>query len=269
MIIIGEKINGTRKAVATAIRERNTDYIKDLALNQVNAGSHYLDINAGTLPGQEPDDMVWLVKSIQEVTDVPLCLDSANPVALQAGLDLVRKTPVINSVSGEKKRLDCVLPLALKYKTGLILLALDDETGIPDTWQGRMEIIHRLVSLAKEGGLKESQLFIDPLVTAISTGDKNALITYDSIREAAKAYPDAHITCGLSNISFGMPQRSFINRTFMSMCILMGLDSAIIDPNNHDLMNVMLAAEMLMGKDKYCQSFSRAHRAGRFDLKNN
>jgi len=269
MIIIGEKINGTRKAVNTAIRDRNADFIKQLAIDQGKAGSDYLDVNAGTAPSREPDDMAWLVENIQDVTDLPLCLDSANPVALKAALEQVDKTPIINSVSGEKKRIEGVLPLALEYKTGLILLALDDKTGIPDTCQGRMEIVHHLISLAKKGGLNEEQLFIDPLVTAISTGDKNALITYDSIKEVAKVYPDAHITCGLSNISFGMPQRSLINRTFMSMCILMGLNSAIIDPNNLDLMNVMLASEMLMGKDKYCQSFSRAYRAGQFERKNN
>ena len=261
MIIIGEKINGTRKAVGTAIRERDADFIKNLALEQVEAGSNYLDVNAGTSPEREPGDMEWLVNTIQEATDVPLCLDSANPKALEAGLALVKKTPLINSVSGESKRIEGVLPLALKHKTGLILLALDDETGIPDTCEGRMKIAHRLIKLAKNGGLKENQLFVDPLVTAISTGTENAMVTFDSIKQLRDTYPEAHITCGLSNISFGMPLRSLINQTFMAMCIQMGLDSAIINPNNRDLKAVMLSAEMLMGKDKFCQNFSRAYRS--------
>ena len=162
-----------------------------------------------------------------------------------------------------------VLPLALSYKTGLILLALDDTVGIPNTCQGRMEIVHRLVKLAKDGGLTEDQLFIDPLVTAISTGDKNAMITYDSIKEIRSSYPDAHITCGLSNISFGMPLRSLINQSFMAMCVQVGLDSAIIDPNDRNLKGAMLAAEMLMGKDKFCQQYSKAFRANAIGPKNN
>jgi 5-methyltetrahydrofolate--homocysteine methyltransferase len=249
--------------VAAAIRERDAEYIKQLALNQVEAGSDYLDVNAGTSPSREPEDIAWLVKCIQSATDCPLCLDSANPEALRTGLDLVNKTPIINSVSGEKSRIEGVLPLALEYKTGLILLALDDKVGIADNAAKRLEIANRLASMAKEGGLKEDQLFIDPLVTAISTGDKNALVTFDSIKSVHEAYPEAHVTCGLSNISFGMPLRSLINQTFMAMCIQMGLDSAIIDPNNRDLKGVMLAAEMLMGKDKFCQNFSRAYRSGK------
>lgn len=269
MIIIGEKINGTRKAVGAAIRERDAEHIKHLALSQVEAGSSYLDVNAGTSPEREPDDMAWLVECIQSVADCPLCLDSANPKALRAGLDLVNKTPLINSVSGEKPRIEGVLPLALEYKTGLILLALDDETGIPATSQGRLEIVQRLVALAKDGGLQEDQLYVDPLVTAISTGDQNALITFDSIKSVHDAYPEAHITCGLSNISFGMPLRSLINQTFMAMCVQVGLDSAIIDPNDRNLTSMMLASEMLMGKDKFCQKFSRAYRSGKIGPKSN
>jgi len=269
MIIIGEKINGTRKAVGTAIRKRDAEWIKQLARNQVQAGSTYLDVNAGTPPEREPDDMAWLVTTIQESVEVPLCLDSANPEALKAALTLVRTPPIINSVSGEKPRIDGVLPLALEYKTGLILLALDDTTGIPDTSEGRLEIIHRLVGMAKQGGLKEDQLFVDPLVTAISTGDKNAQLTFEAIRMIRQAYPEAHVTCGLSNISFGMPLRSLINQTFMAMCIQMGLDSAIIDPYDRELTGVIAAAEMLMGQDRFCQKFSRAYRAGTIGPQNN
>lgn len=261
MIVIGEKINGTRKAVSAAIRERDAAFIEKLALSQVEAGSNYLDVNAGTAPEREPEDMTWLVKTIQGVTEIPLCLDSANPEALKAGLALVNKTPIINSVSGEKNRIEGVLPLALEHKTSLILLALDDTVGIPNTSEGRLAVIDRLIGLAKEGGLAEDQLYVDPLVTAISTGDQNAMITYDSIKQVRQKYPEAHITCGLSNISFGMPLRSLINQTFMSMCIQVGMDSAIIDPNDRNLKGVMLAAEMLMGKDRYCQKYSKAFRA--------
>jgi 5-methyltetrahydrofolate--homocysteine methyltransferase len=263
MIIIGEKINGTRSAVGQAIRDRDAGFIAELARSQANAGSHYLDVNAGTAPNREPDDMAWLVRTVQEACELPLCLDSANPEALRAGLELATKTPVLNSVSGEKSRIEGVLPLAFHYKTGLILLALGDDKGIPSTSDGRMEVIDQLVGLAKEGGLAEDALFVDPLVTAISTGKDNALVTLDTIRRVRAAYPLAHITCGLSNISFGMPLRPLINRTFASMAVQAGLDSAIADPQDRDLMGTMLAAEMLMGADRNCLNFNRAYRAGR------
>jgi cobalamin-dependent methionine synthase I len=269
MIIIGEKINGTRKAVAHAIRERDADYILLLSRQQADAGSAYLDVNAGTAPDREPEDMAWLVETVQAASDLPLCLDSANPEALKAGLETVRQTPLINSVSGERARVEGVLPLALKYKTGLILLALDDEQGIPDSSSGRMKIVHKLVSMATEGGLAEDQLFIDPLVTAISTGIENALVTFDTIRSIKSAYPAAHVTCGLSNISFGMPLRPMINRYFMAMAIQAGLDSAIINPNDSELIGAAMAAEMLMGQDRYCLKFNGAFRANKIGAATN
>lgn len=261
MIIIGEKINGTRKSVARAIRERDDAFIGELAKLQAEAGSTYLDINAGTPVDREPADMVWLVKTVQKVCDVPLCIDTANPRALEAGLKVVEQTPIVNSVSGETARVEGILPLALKYKTGLIILALDDETGIPETCEGRLTIVNRLMDLALDGGLSQDQLFVDPLVTAISTGITNALTTYDTIFKIKETYPKAHVTCGLSNISFGMPLRPVINRSFMAMAIQNGLDSAIIDPTDRDLKGAMMAGELLMGLDRHCLNFNRAFRA--------
>jgi 5-methyltetrahydrofolate--homocysteine methyltransferase len=262
MILIGEKINGTRKAVSQAIRDRDTKFIQYLAEQQTGAGADYLDVNAGTVPKREPEDMAWLVTSIQAVCDTPLCLDSANPEALRVGLELVKQPPMINSVSGEAPRIKQVLPLALEFKTNLILLALDDENGIPDSSAGRMQVVDRLIGLAKRGGLAEHQLFVDPLVTAISTGTENAMITFDTIRKIREKYPGCHITSGLSNISFGMPLRPLINQTFMAMCVQAGMDSAILNPNDRSLTAVMLASEMLMGKDRFCQNYSQAFRSG-------
>lgn len=261
MIIIGEKINGTRKTVAKAIQDRNEGFIRELAKSQAEAGCAYLDVNAGTEPGREPEDLVWLVNTVQATCDTPLCLDSANPAALDASLKAVGQTPLINSVSGEKARIKEVLPLALKYRTGLILLALDEEQGIPDTSEGRIDIIDKLVTLAINGGLQFGQLFIDPLVTAISTGTSNAMITFDTIRQIRQTWPDVHVTCGLSNISFGMPLRAVINKYFMAMAVQAGLDSAIMDPVDRELKAAIMASELLMGLDRYCLNFNRAFRA--------
>jgi len=261
MIVIGEKINGTRKSVARAIRERDDDFISSLARIQAEAGSTYLDVNAGTPVDREPEDMVWLVNTVQKACDIPLCIDTANPKALEAGLEVAEQTPLVNSVSGEKDRVEGILPLALKYKTGLIILALDDEVGIPETSEGRLKIVNRLMGLALDAGLSQDQLFVDPLVTAISTGITNALTTFGTIYRIKETYPDAHVTCGLSNISFGMPLRPIINRSFMTMAIQNGLDSAIIDPTDRDLKGAMMAGELLMGLDRHCLNFNRAFRA--------
>lgn len=263
MILIGEKINGTRSAVGKAIRERDAAFIAALARGQVEGGCRYLDVNAGSAPDREPDDMAWLVRTVQEACEAPLCLDSANPQALEAGLALVVRTPLVNSVSGEKARVEGVLPLAVKYRTGLVLLALGGDKGVPPTPEGRLEVIHSLVALARAGGLPEDGLFVDPLVTAISTGRDNAQITLETIRRVKAAYPSAHITCGLSNISFGMPLRSLINRTFAALAVQAGLDSAIADPNDRELLGTLLAAEMLAGLDRNCLHFNRAYRAGK------
>jgi len=261
MIIIAEKINGTRKAVATAIREKDSKFIGDLAKTQADGGATYLDVNAGTAPEREPEDMAWLVNTIQQICDLPLSLDSANPAALQAGLALVKRNPMINSVSGEQTRIDGVLPLALEHKTDLILLALDDN-GIPETVEGRMEIVRKLVGLAVDGGLAEEKLHIDPLVTAISTGTGNAILTFETIRAIKREFPKVHITGGASNISFGMPLRPTINRYFMALAVQAGLDSAIINPNDRELKSAIMTAEMLMDRDRFCLNFNKAFRAG-------
>ena len=261
MIIIGEKINGTRTAVAQAIQARDEGFIENLALQQTSAGAHYLDVNAGTGTDRETNDMLWLVRTIQEVTEVPLCLDSANPKTLESGIGVVKRTPMLNSLSGEKKRLDMVLPLVCEYKTELIVLALDDG-GIPKTSEDRLTIIRRLIEKTREGGLPDENLYVDPLVTAIATGTENAKIAFETIRRIKVEFPQVHIIAGVSNISFGMPSRSHINQAFAVLAIAAGLDSAIINPEDRGLLTMIYAAELLMGMDRHCLNYNQAYRAG-------
>lgn len=266
MIIIGEKINGTRKRVKEAIAAKDADFIKDLALRQVNAGVDFLDVNAGTSPEKEPDDMIWLINTIQEVTDATLCLDSANPRALKAGFKVVNKNPMINSLSGEKARIEGVLPLACEYQTELIVLTCDDD-GIPATVEKRMEILERLVKMTREGGLPDNKLHIDPLVGTISTDTESGNIAFASMRQILEKYPDVHITGGLSNISFGLPARSTVNQAFAVLAIEAGMDSAIIDPENTDLRNIIYATDVVLGRDRFCMNFTKAYRAGIIGVK--
>lgn len=262
MIIIGEKINGTRKEIGAAIENRDSRLIKHLAREQIDAGADYLDLNAGTHPAQEPADMAWLVTTVQEeLPEVKLCLDSTNPKALSAGIEIARRLPMINSLSGEKDRVAGVLPLACKYKTELVILALDDE-GIPETPEKRLEIVRHLVDLATNGGLSEDMLYIDPLVTTIATDNRSGLTAFETIRQIRVEFPQAHITCGLSNISFGQPARSIINQAFAALAIGAGVDSAIIDPCEKGLRNSIYSAELVAGQDPDCLRYNRAYRSG-------
>jgi 5-methyltetrahydrofolate corrinoid/iron sulfur protein methyltransferase len=267
MIVIGEKINGTRKQVAKAIQDRDSEFVKNLARSQFENGATYLDVNAGTLPQREPEDMIWLVQNVQEAApEAVLCLDSANPAALRAGIQKTTKTPMLNSLSGERFRIEGVLPLACEFQTELIVLALDDK-GIPKTSDGRLDIVRRLVGMTRDGGLPDEKLFIDPLVMAISTGTENGNVSLETCRRIKEEFPKVHLTCGLSNISFGMPLRSTLNQAFIVLTIQAGMDSVIVNPEERELRGIMMAAETVLGKDRHCMNFNRAFRAGKIGPK--
>ncbi len=263
MIIIGEKINGTRKRVGEAVINRDGDFIRDLALRQFQNSASYLDINAGGLPQREPEDMAWLVQTVQQaVPDATLCLDSPNHRALRAGIEKAARTPMLNSLSAEQFRIDGVLPLACEFGTELILLPLDDN-GIPATAEARLAVVRRLVEMTRKGGIPDEKLFVDPLVMAISTGIENGNITLETCRRIREEFPKVHLTCGLSNISFGMPLRPLLNQAFLVLALQAGMDSAILDPESRELREMMMAAETLLGKDRHCMNFNRAFRAGK------
>ena len=264
MKIIGEKINGTRKLVAQAIAGRDADFIKDLAVKQAEAGSTWLDVNAGTHPDQEPDDLIWLIETIEAEVDTPLCLDSANPEALQVGLAAVDKTPMINSISGEPERLEKILPLVAKHDCEVIALAMD-EKRIPETYEKRLEVIDVIMAATRAAGVLDDKVYVDPLAMTIATANQSAVMACDIIRTVKAKYPDVHFTMGLSNISFGLPARKQINRAFLTLAMQAGLDSAILDPLDRELQAAILTTELLLGKDMHCLNYVRAYRKGLFD----
>lgn len=264
MKIIGEKINGTRKRIASAIAERNAAYIKDLAVKQVEAGAVWLDVNAGTHPAQEPDDLVWLIETIQSVVDIPLSLDSANPAALQVAIQAVNKTPMINSISGEPDRLEKILPIVAEHGCEVIALAMDDKK-IPETTAKRLEIIAKIIVATRAAHVPDEKVYVDPLVMTIATANQSAVVAYETIRAVHEQYPAVHFTMGLSNISFGLPARKQINRTFLIMAMQNGLDSAILDPLDKELMAAILTTNLLLGRDKHCLNYIRGSRKGLFE----
>ncbi|MCX7671074.1 MAG: dihydropteroate synthase [Anaerolineae bacterium] len=261
MKIIGEKINGTRKQVKQAVLDRDADFIRKLAQSQAEAGSAWIDVNAGTAAEREPDDLVWLVETVQAVTDVPLCLDSANPVALAAALAHVKKPPLINSISGETARLTGVLPLAAQARGGVIALAMDDK-GIPAATEGRVAIIRRLIEATRAAGIPDEEVYVDPLVMTIGTSGDAARVALATVRAVKAEFPRVHFTSGLSNVSYGLPARSLINRAFLTLMLEAGLDTAILDPLDRELRKTLLAAEAVLGIDRHCLRYTRAYRAG-------
>ncbi len=261
MKIIGEKINGTRKSVKEAVLNRDVEFIQKLACSQAEAGSTWIDVNAGTSTDREGDDLVWLVETVQAVVDKPLCLDSANGAALAAALPHVKKAPLINSISGEENRLTGVLPLAAQAKGGVIALAMDDK-GIPATVDGRLAIVNRLLGETRAAGIPDEQVYVDPLVMTIGASGDAARVALATVRAVKAEYPKVHFTSGLSNVSYGLPVRTLINRAFLTLMLEAGLDSAILDPLDKELRNALLAAEAVLGIDRHCLGYTRAFRAG-------
>jgi 5-methyltetrahydrofolate corrinoid/iron sulfur protein methyltransferase len=261
MKIIGERINDTWARVKKAISERDVAFIQRLAQRQVEAGVDWLDVSAGTSPQREPDNLVWLVQMVQEVVDVPLCLDSANPRALAAAIKEVRQTPLINSISGERMRLDGILPLVRETGCEVIALAMDDK-GVPSGVEDRLTVIKSVLDELHRAGVPDDRIYVDPLVMAIAANTESGRIALDAIRAVRVEFPDVHITSGLSNVSFGLPVRTLINQAFLTLALAAGLDTAILDPLDRELRKALLAAEVVLGRDRYCLNYTRAYRAG-------
>jgi 5-methyltetrahydrofolate--homocysteine methyltransferase len=260
MQIIGEKISGTRKEVGRAIANRDEAFIKHLAKEQVEAGVDFLDINSGTTPDREPDDLSWLVRIVQEATEVPLCLDSANPIALTEALKHIRQEPMINSINGDPERLENILPIIIKYNCMVIAMALD-ELRFPKSVDDRLNVLKKVFNATRNTGVSDEKVYIDPLIMTIGTDIKAGLTTLEAIRVIKRIYPNAHIICGLSNISFGLPGRSLINRTFLTLAMEVGLDSAIFDPTDQQLRESLLATELLLGRDPFCRKYTQAFKS--------
>jgi 5-methyltetrahydrofolate--homocysteine methyltransferase len=262
--IIGEKINGTRRRVAEAIKQRNASVIQDLAVRQAEAGAAWLDVNAGTRRSNEPDDLVWLIETIQPVVEIPLCLDSANPLAVAAAMQVVERTPMVNSISGEPQRLEGILPLVAEHGCSVIALAMDG-TGIPETCERRLEVIRKVMEAARARKVPDGNVYLDPLAMTLATNTHSAQITLDTIRAIRREFPEAHLTMGLSNISFGLPARSHINRAFLTLALAAGLDTAILDPLDREMMAALVVANLVLGHDRHCLNYTRAYRAGLFN----
>ena len=265
MIIIGEKINSTLKAVKLAIENYDDETIKALAKTQTDAGATYIDVNAGMFIDDEPQRMQWLVETIQSVVKTPLCIDSPRVSAIETGCKFNKNgKPIINSLTDEKDRFDSILPIVLKYNTGIVALCMDDN-GMPEDAAGRIKIGERLINKLEKEGVKHDDIYIDPLVRPIGTGSHYGMAAIETIRTIKNNFPNVHIACGLSNVSFGLPNRKLINQTFLVAAMAAGMDGAILDPLDKKLMAFVYASEALTGVDDFCVNYLEKYREGMFE----
>lgn len=261
--VIGERINMTRKRIREQVFARDADSIAKQARRQAEAGATHIDVNAGADPEREADDMAWLAAIVAEATELPLCFDSASAAALEAGLSQCnRPGTLINSITGEAERLAIVLPLVVKYETGVIALTMDD-SGIPEDSDGRMAITRALAQAVQAQGVGLDRVYFDHLIRPASTNPGQARHILDAIAATRQEFPDAHVAMGLSNISFGIPKRNLLNRTFLAMLIAAGADGVIIDPCEEGMMATLFAARAVLGLDEYCMDYITAYRDGR------
>lgn len=263
MLIIGERINSTRKTIHEIIKNRNAGLIVKEAVSQLKAGASFIDINCAVTSGDEVQDVDWVVSVIQsEIRDVNICIDSPNYLAIERALGTYKAggRVMINSITGEEARLEKMLPLAVKYKAKLIALAMDDK-GMPYTAAARAAIAKNILDRLKKEKFNPDDIYIDPLVRPIATEPHQA-------REFLKAIPmikelGVKTICGLSNVSFGLPDRKVINASFLSMAVQAGLDAAILDPMDKLIVSHLKASRALSGIDEYCAEYIQAFREGK------
>ncbi len=265
MEIVGELINASRKSIRPMIENKDTGGIIKTAGDQIKGGADYIDVNAGVFVSKEPEYLRWLVETVQGEYDVPCSIDSPNPAAIKEALKSHKGNPMINSVSLEKDRYENIMPLIEGTDFKVIALCMDD-SGMPETKDQRMSIADRLINELSKKGIKHGNIYVDPLVQPIGTNDKYGLEFLNTIEALKQNYPEVHHMCGLSNISFGIPKRKFANSTFMIMAITKGLDGAIANPKDKQMMASIAAAETLIGKDQFCSNYLDAYRDGIFEF---
>ena len=266
MIIIGEKINGFIPRTKKAIDAHDDAYIKEIAIGQTKAHADYLDICTGTDAEIERETMEWLIGLAQEVSDLPLCLDSSDPQLLVDFMSLCDKPGMLNSVSMEEGKIETIFPAVADTEWKIIALTCNNE-GIPDDAPTKLAITDEIIAAADEYGIAHDRLFIDPLVTTLGTKGDSLTNFVEGIRVIHEKYPDVHFTSGLSNISYGMPYRKAINTQFLCLAMNAGMDSAIMNPMSEDMQATLRATAALLEQDPYCLEYITAYREGMFPMK--
>lgn len=265
MLVVGELINASRKAIAAAIEAKDTDLITKTAADQSRAGAGYIDVNAGIFVHKEADCLRWLITTVQQAVDAPCCIDSPNPKAIETALSVHKGVAMINSISLEKARFDSLLGLVAGTDLKVVALCMSDE-GMPETAKDRLKISETLINGLVKHNVPLENIYVDPLVQPISTKDKFGVEFLEAINAIMTQFRGVHTICGLSNISYGLPMRKLINRSFAVMAVARGLDSLIVNPLDRQMMTNLIIAETLAGRDEFCTKFLRAYREKKFEM---
>ncbi len=265
MLIIGEKINATRKAVKAAIEQRDEAYIIELATTQAEAGADYIDINGGDpRPGAEVENMKWLVNLVQAHTDKPIAIDSADPEAIRMGLSLAKAKPIINSISLEAERLESMLPIVAEADCNVVALCMADD-GTPCAVDDRVARAGDLIDKLTAAGKQPEEIIVDPCFFPVSSDPANAKAVCEAIRQIRERTPGVRVGGGLSNCSFGLPGRKLVNFAMISAAIYSGMNAVIVDPCVPGMVPTILAAEVVSGADEWCANYITAFREGKLD----
>jgi cobalamin-dependent methionine synthase I len=264
MLVVGERINSSRKDIEVALRERNAQLITQEARDQVEAGAHLIDVNTAALMEGEIESLKWTVQLIGGSVDVPICIDSPNPVAVEEVLPLCKGKPMLNSITAEQGRYAKLIPLIQEYRPNVVGLCMDDR-GVPHSRDDRICIASDLIGRLTKDGVPIGDIYIDPVVTPISTDTRCGIAVLESIGAIMKAYPGVHTICGLSNVSYGLPHRKQMNRIFLVMAMTRGLDAVILDPCDRRIMANLITTTTLLGKDDFCTGYLTAYRGRKFD----
>ena len=256
-VLIGERINPTgKKKMTAALEAGDLDVVRKEALAQIEAGADVLDVNAATATTDEVTLLPKVVQVVMDTVDVPVCLDSSRPEALEAALKLYKGRPLINSVTGQEESLREILPLVREYKAAVIGMTVDDE-GIPDEVERRVAIAHKIVERAEKSGIARENVIIDCVTMTLGADPKTALTTVESLRRI-KEELGVNMTLGASNISFGLPNRDLINNAFLAVAIAAGLNCPVI--NVAKMRPIVLAVDLVMGRDTNAMRYIKAQR---------
>jgi 5-methyltetrahydrofolate--homocysteine methyltransferase len=264
MIIVGERLNSSRKEIYNAIENRDAAFIRNEAVAQANAGADYLDVNTGLFASKEAEQMAWLIDIVQDATPLPICIDSPNPEVIRHVLPMVEKTPMLNSITLEKKRFETLIPLVIDRSCKVIGLCQNDAKAAHTSLE-KTTMASELIAEMKKAGVPEDHIYLDPLVFPLATDTNSAKATFHAVREIHETFPHLHLICGLTNVSYGLPKRKLINRSFLTVAIVMGLDAAIVDPLDKKLMAALKAGVLLNGRDPYARGYIEAYRNGLFE----
>jgi 5-methyltetrahydrofolate corrinoid/iron sulfur protein methyltransferase len=260
VFIIGELINGMYQNIGKAIRDRDAAVIQKCALDQIKAGADCLDVNCGPASKQPLSDLPWLVETIQQVTDKPLSLDSSKPQVIEAGLKVCKNKAVINSTTADAEKLESLLPLAKQYNARLIGLTISTK-GIPQNKDQRLELAAMIVAHCTDAGFSAEDLYLDPIVLPVNVAQAQMMEILEAIHEfKIISDPSPKTIVGLSNVSQGTKVRNLVNRTFLTMALGYGLDAAILDPLDNELIDALITSELILNRNIYCDSFLSAYR---------